>query len=141
MKYLKTFEELSDNDYRNDDPISKLKMMELVYDTLMDNGGDTISHYKVTDQELDMESAEISFKYMGVPFRLIIEREQEKVQEDVGGGVVCSATAPGSPNSPTLPRKSTVKKIKKLGKKSGEHKSTKSSGGKNALMGKIESYK
>ena len=137
MKYLKTFEELSDNDYRNDDPISKLKMIELVYDTLMDNGGDTISQHKVTDQELDMESAEISFKYMGVPFRLIIEREQEKVQEDVGGGVACATAT----DSPTLPRKSTVKKIKKLGKKSGEHKSTKSSGGKNALTGKIDSYK
>jgi hypothetical protein len=90
LKYLKTFEELveklTDNDYRNDDPISKLKMIELIYDTIMNNGGDTFSTSQVEDNTLDMETAEITFKYMGVPFRLIIEREEEGVQECAGGG-------------------------------------------------------
>lgn len=137
FKYLKTFEELSDNDYRNDDPISKLKMMELVYNTIIDSEREQISHYKMEDNTLDMESAEITFKYMGVPFRLIIEKDEE-VKEEVS---VSFGGAPGSPNAPTLPRKSTVKKIKKLGKKSGEHESTKKAGGKNALSGEIDSYK
>ena len=123
MKFLKTFEELSDNDYRNDDPISKLKVIELIYDTIMDNDGDTFSVSQVEDQELDMESAEISFKYQGVPFRLSIERVENSVKECSVGGL----SAPGSPNAPALPRKSTVRKIKKLGKKAGLNKSIKSS--------------
>jgi hypothetical protein len=53
----------------------------------------------------------------------------------------CSCIGTGSPNSPALPRSSTVKKIKKLGKKSGKNKSMKSSGGRNALTGKISHYK
>jgi len=136
FKHLKTFEELSSNDYRNDDPISKLKMMELVYNTLMDKEGEQLSHYKVEDKELDMESSEITFKYDGVPFRLSIEKVDEIKECAMGGG-----SAPGSPNSPALPRKQTVNKIKKLGKKSGKNKSMKSSGGSNALSGKIQSYK
>lgn len=140
LKYLKTFEELSDNDYRNDDPISKLKMMELIYNTIIDSEQDQISHYKMEDNILDMETSEISFKYEGVPFKLTIERE-DKVSEMAVGGGVSFGGAPCSPNAPTLPRKSTVKKIKKLGKKSGEHKSTKSAGGKNAITGNISSYK
>jgi len=145
MKFLKTFEELSANDYRNDDPISKLKVLELIYDTIMDNGGDTFSVSRVEDQELDMESAEISFKYCSVvdderhcvPFRLSIERIENSIKECSVGGL----SAPGSPNAPALPRKSTVKKIKKLGKKAGLNKSIKSSGEKNALGGKISTYK
>jgi len=131
MKFLKTFEELSTNDYRNDDPISKLKVMELIYDTLMDNGGDNINLGKVEDQELDMESSEISFKYEGVPFKLLIERV-EGIKECAD-----STPPPGSPDAPTLPRKNTVKRIKKLGKKSGVNKSTNVYGGKNSLKGKI----
>ena len=124
MKFIKTFEELSDNDYRNDDPISKLKMIELIYDTLMDNGGDTISLSKVEDPELDMESAEMNFKYDGVPFKLLIERV-EGVKECAVAGVGVSA-APGSPNAPTLPRKKSVKQLKKF-------KTGKTMGGKNVL--------
>jgi len=124
MKFIKTFEELSSNDYRNDDPISKLKMIELIYDTLMDNGGDTISLSKVEDPELDMESAEMNFKYDGVPFKLLIERV-EGVKECAVAGVGVSA-APGSPNAPTLPRKKSVKQLKKF-------KTGKTMGGKNVL--------
>ena len=124
MKFIKTFEELSGNDYRNDDPISKLKMIELIYDTLMDNGGDTISLSKVEDPELDMESAEMNFKYDGVPFKLLIERV-EGVKECAVAGVGVSA-APGSPNAPTLPRKKSVKQLKKF-------KTGKTMGGKNVL--------
>ena len=137
MKYLKRFEELSSNDYRNDDPISKLKMIEIIYDTIMQNdNGDTFSISQVEDQELDMESAEINFKYQGVPFKISIERVENGVKECAVGGL----SAPGSPNVPSLPRKSTVGKIKKFGKKAGLNKSIKSSGGRNALGGKIETH-
>ena len=138
FKHLKTFEEISSNDYRNDDPISKLKMMELIYNTIMDTDGEQLSHYKVEDKELDMESSEITFIYDGVPFRLSIEKVDKIKECAMGGG---SVPAPGSPNSPALPRKSTVNRIKRLGKKSGKNKSMKSSGGSNALSGKIESNK
>jgi hypothetical protein len=123
MRFIKTFEELSDNDYRNDDPISKLKMIEIIYDTLMDNGGDTISLSKVEDPELDMESAEINFKYDGVHFKLLIERV-EGVKECAVAGV--GVSAPGSPNAPTLPRSKSVKQLKKF-------KTGKTMGGKNVL--------
>jgi len=137
MKYLKTFlEKVTDNDYRNDDPISKLKMMELVYNTLVDNEGDLINSYEMSDPELDMEDGEITFKYKGVPFRLIIEREEEEV---VGENAEASSI-PGSPDSPVLPRKSTVNRIKKLGRKSGLNKSVNSSGGRNTLSGKISTH-
>jgi len=126
FKHLKTFEEISSNDYRNDDPISKLKMMELIYNTMMDNDGEQLSHYKVEDKELDMESSEITFKYDGVPFRLSIEKVDE-IKECAG-----------------LPRQKNVEQFKKkLGKKSGGgDKSKMKSGGKN-IMGKnkISTYK
>jgi hypothetical protein len=110
FKYLKTFELLTDFDYRNDEPISKLKMMELIYNTIMDNEEEQISLNKIENNIFDMESSEITFKYMGVPFRLLIEKD-EKVHEEVGCSVSFGG-APGSPNAPTLPRKSTVKKLK-----------------------------
>lgn len=131
MIHLRTFEELSENDYRNEDPISKLKMIELVYNTIMDNGEDGVSLSNLEDRELNMESAEINFKYKGVPFKLSIERVEDGLTE-------CSVSVG---ESPTLPRKSTVKKIKKLGKKSGVNKSTSLYGGNNSLKGKISSYK
>jgi hypothetical protein len=122
MKYnnLKSFEELSDNDYRNDDPISKLKMMELIYNTIIGNDENTISHSEIEDEELDMEASEISFKYKGVPFRLTIKREEEGLQEE------CA-----------LPRKSSVMKFKKMAKKAGKNKSLKVAGGSDSLIGKI----
>lgn len=132
MIHLRTFEELSDNDYRNEDPISKLKMIELIYNTIIDNGEDSVSLSNLEDSELDMESAEINFKYKGVPFKLSIERVEDGLTEE------CSVSVG---ESPTLPRKSTVKKIKKLGKKSSVNKSTSLYGGSNSLKGKISSYK
>jgi hypothetical protein len=119
-KHLKSFEELSDNDYRNDDPISKLKMMELIYNTIIGNDENIINHSEIEDEELDMESSEINFKYKGIPFLLTIKKEEEHIQEE------CS-----------LPRKETIKKIKKLSKKAGKNKSLKIAGGSDTLIGKI----
>jgi len=126
MIYLKKFEELTTNDYRTDDPITKLQVLELIYNTIMDTDGDQFSVSKVEDQILDMEAAEINFKYKGVPFKVSIERV-EGIKE--GAGVGC-APAPGSPNAPALPRKKSIKQIKKV-------KTGKTMGGKNVLKGNI----
>lgn len=128
MIYLKKFEELTTNDYRTDDPITKLQVLELIYNTIMDTDGDTFSVSKVEDQILDMEAAGINFKYKGVPFKVSIERV-EGLKEGVGVGSV----APGSPDAPALPRKKSLKKIKKF-------KTGKPIGGKNALSGKIATH-
>jgi hypothetical protein len=117
MKNIKTFEELTQNDYRNEDTISKLEVMELIYNTIMDVGEDNFDPYEVEDKILDMESSEITFVYKNVPFKLTIERTDELKE--------C-----------TLPRKNTIKQLKKIAKKS-KNKSMNTSGGKNVLSGSI----
>lgn len=117
MKNLKTFEELTENDYRNEDSISKLEVMELIYNTIMDVGEDIFDSNEVENKILDMESSEITFTYKNVPFKLTIERTDELKE--------C-----------TLPRKNTIKQLKKMAKKF-KNKSINASGGKNVLSGNI----